>query len=140
MYWPALRFHDQSCDMPVSTIFSHRDPNPYLTQVVDSGDLFERTRELIDRAAGFVVVDGRAGTLSELSFLWALERAGSLGTLPVVVLGDYWRPLIRVAEEQDYLEAAQLAATTIVATEAEAVERLSEALWDDAHGRDEREH
>lgn len=112
----------------VSTIFSERDPNPYNRQLIDSNDLFERTRGLIERAAAFTIVDGKAGTLSELSFLWALDRARTLGERPIVVIGDYWRPLIELCGERGHLEPAQLERTRVVDDPAEAVAYLRERL------------
>ena len=34
-------------------VFAHREPNPYVDEIVPTPDLMLRTRELIDRAAGF---------------------------------------------------------------------------------------
>lgn len=99
----------------ISTIFSSRDPNPYLTRVIDSQDLHERTQLLIEHAAAFVILDGQAGTLSELSFLWALHRAGCLDDRPVILLGDYWGPLVNLCRQSGYLGAEQLEATHQVA-------------------------
>ncbi len=112
----------------VCRIFPDREPNPWLTRVVDSVDLHERTRELIERAAGFVVLEGRAGTLAELAFLWALARAGQLGDRPVVLLGDPWEPLVALAAERGYLLDPELAVVRRAADPAAAVECLRRAL------------
>jgi hypothetical protein len=44
---------------------------------------------LIDLADGFIILAGRAGTLAELSILWALQRAGALDRPRVVEAGGW---------------------------------------------------
>jgi uncharacterized protein (TIGR00730 family) len=109
-------------------VFSRRRPNPYLTEVVRTQDLFDRTRELVRRSAGFIVLDGQAGTLSELAFLWALQRAGCLDGRPVVLLDARWRILTDGLAGDGILEPAQLAATHAAADPAAAVELLQKLL------------
>jgi uncharacterized protein (TIGR00730 family) len=74
--------------------FEDRLANEYLSDHVVADDLFDRTRELVERARGFVVLAGKAGTLAELAFLWALHRAGRLEERPVVLLGGSWSEII----------------------------------------------
>lgn len=108
-------------------IFRSREPNGYLSLAVPTPDLFLRTRELVRRACGFVVLDGKAGTLAELAFLWALARAGCLGDCPVLLLGDVYPELLAFLEKIGMLEPRQIEATRVVATADEAVEYLLRA-------------
>jgi uncharacterized protein (TIGR00730 family) len=105
-------------------IFSAREPNRWLTEVESSPDLHERTRRLVERADGFVVTGGKAGTLAELSFLWALHRAGCLGPRPVVVFNEPWGDLLDRLRQADMLEAAQIGITRRVDTPAQAVRAI----------------
>ncbi len=105
----------------VCKIFQERPPNPYLTEVLDTEDLLARTRALIDAARGYVVLHGKAGTLAELSFLWALHRAGSLDRRPVVLLGEAWRPLLRHLVRAGMIESEQFDITRVVDSPEEAV-------------------
>jgi uncharacterized protein (TIGR00730 family) len=113
-------------------LFSGRVPNPWLTESVSTPDLFERTRELVRRARGFVVLGGKAGTLAELAFLWALNRAGCLADRPVILLtgpsGEPWNALMTCLEHSDLLDPSELAATEIVASPGAAVRRLVERI------------
>ena len=108
-------------------IFSSRSPNRYLNQTVATDDLHERTRVLIDRADGFVILEGKAGTLAELAFLWALQRAGCLGAAPVVLLGGNWSALLPTLERLGILDAELLKATRI----SDSPERVLQILQDD---------
>ena len=112
----------------VCDIFPDRSANRYLSETVHSRDLHERTRLLVERAAGFIVLEGKAGTLAELALLWALHRAGCLDRRPVVLLGDRWRALVRHLDRSGQLEAAQLEITHHARNPEEAVIVLRQAL------------
>jgi uncharacterized protein (TIGR00730 family) len=107
-------------------IFPDRGPNPYLDEVVSSADLFERTRELVQRARAFVVLPGKAGTLAELAFLWALHRAGCLERRPVVLLGGKWSQLLDHLANSEMLDAPQIEITRLAAHAEEVVEILNQ--------------
>jgi len=101
--------------------FAGRAPNAFLSEIREGSDLHDRTRQLIDLASGFVVLEGKAGTLAELAFLWALQRAGCLGSRPVILLGDCYRELIPVLQRSLILEPAQLEQTRLVTAPEEAL-------------------
>jgi uncharacterized protein (TIGR00730 family) len=110
------------------SIFSDRAPNPYLTHEIPTRDLAERTRELVDRSRGFVVLEGRAGTLSELSFLWALERAGCLESRPVIVLCARFEALLERLASAAILEQRQVEMTRLANSADEVLRILTHAL------------
>jgi uncharacterized protein (TIGR00730 family) len=109
-------------------LFSAREPNPYLTERLDTVDLLERTGVLVESASGFVVLHGKSGTLAELAFLWALHRAGSLGSRRVVLLGGDWRPFLHHLVRGGMIEDAQLAITRVVDTPEEAVGEIDRSI------------
>lgn len=112
----------------ICDIFPDRKPNPYVSRVVRSADLHERTRLLIEGATGFVVLAGKAGTLAELALLWALQRAGCLGRRPMVTLGDLWPAVVEQLAEAGLLESAQLARMRFTRSPAESVAALRRAF------------
>jgi uncharacterized protein (TIGR00730 family) len=103
-----------------------RSPNAYLSECVGTADLHERTRGLIERADAYLVLPGKSGTLAELTLLWALHRAGTLGDRPIVLLGPAWTPLLRHLVAWNMLEPPQLRATRVADTPEEAVALLRE--------------
>lgn len=107
-------------------IFRARRPNRFLSEVVRSADLHERTRLLIERSAGFVVLPGKAGTLAELGLLWALHRAGCLDGRPVILLGASWKAFLAHLKQARMLEPDQLEMTRVVNTPEEALEVLGQ--------------
>jgi len=117
----------QTIGVPCGT-FKGRRPNSWVTDVVPADDLYDRTRELIERAAGYIVLPGKAGTLAELAFLWALNRAGCLDGRPVVLLGAVWPSLMELLESTSMLEQDQLRHTHRVESPEQAVETLVRLL------------
>lgn len=96
-------------------------PNPYLTRHIEAEGLFDRTRALIDRSLGYIILPGKAGTLAELSFLWALDRARLLGKRPIVLLGEPWRRFLTQVIALEMLDPGQLEITHLATTPEEAV-------------------
>jgi hypothetical protein len=71
-------------------------PNAYLDEVVRTSDLAQRVAKLHELAgAGFVVLPGANGTLSELALTWELKSMNRLGDdVPLVCVGEFWHPVV----------------------------------------------
>jgi uncharacterized protein (TIGR00730 family) len=108
--------------------FPGREPNRFLTERRDTADLLARTGALIEAARGFIVLHGKSGTLAELTFVWALHRAGSLGPRPVILLGDAWRPFLHHLVRGDMIEDEQLSITRVAERPEDAVLALDRFL------------
>jgi len=54
----------------------------------------ERLFKLIELGAGYVVLPGGTGTLVELAVVWEWLNKGLLRAKPLVVLGDFWLPVV----------------------------------------------
>lgn len=100
-------------------------PNPYLSLHLEEDGLFERTRELIDRSAGYIILPGKAGTLAELTFLWAMHRARLLKDRPIVLLGGAWQGFLDAIRSLDLVDPDQLDITVVAAGAEEAVAFMS---------------
>lgn len=105
-----------------------RRPNGWLSGEVATADLWERTRVLVERAAGYVVVRGKAGTLAELTFVWALHRSGCLPRRPVILLGEPWPAFVEALRRGRLLDEVQDSITLLAGTPDEAVEALCRRL------------
>ena len=58
-----------------------------------------RLFELIKRGHGYVTCPGGTGTLVELAVVWEMLNKGAMSRKPLVMLGDFWQPVIdRVRE------------------------------------------
>ena len=98
--------------------------NRWLHREWSAPDLWDRTRVLVDAAAGYLVLAGSAGTLAEAAFLWALQRAGQLGCRPVVLAGPPWSDVLPVLRRAELVGADALTATEVAADVDAAVDRL----------------
>ena len=96
-------------------------PNRWLTEHVEAADLFDRTRELMHRSHGYIILPGKAGTLAELTFLWALHRARLLGDRPIALLGTPWKVFLEQVGALNLLDGAQMDVTHLAATPEDAV-------------------
>jgi uncharacterized protein (TIGR00730 family) len=105
-------------------IFSRRTANRYVQEPIRTADLIERTGVLIEKAIAYIILNGKAGTLAELTLVWALQRAGCLNRRPVVLLGDGWSRFMDTLSTAGMLDPAQLEITTIATSPSEAVEML----------------
>jgi uncharacterized protein (TIGR00730 family) len=58
-----------------------------------------RLLELIKRGRGYVACPGGTGTLVELAVVWEMLNKGAMSKKPLVVLGDFWQPVIERVRE-----------------------------------------
>ena len=70
--------------------------NPFIDQEIRTPNLPQRLATLIDLADGFVVLGGATGTLVELAMTWELTAKRQMPARPIVCLGEFWQPLIRL--------------------------------------------
>mgnify|MGYP000266679836 CR=1 FL=1 len=76
--------------------------NEYVTRTVVTGSLDERLNTLVKLGDGYVVLPGGTGTLLELAAVWELKNKRFLDAgKPVVLLGDFWRPLVDLVCRDD---------------------------------------
>ncbi len=110
------------------SFFSERAPNRWLSEVRECGDLFERTKLLIDLSDAFIILPGKSGTLAEVAFLWALDRARQMRSKPVVLCGRMWVDLVAAFERAGVVEEKQRAMTTLCENVEEAIACVGQRL------------
>ena len=59
----------------------------------------ERLFELVKRGAGYAVCRGGTGTQVELAVVWEMLNTGAMAKKPLVVLGNFWQPVIERVRE-----------------------------------------
>jgi hypothetical protein len=68
--------------------------NPWIEKEVRVQDWQARLFKLIELGAGYVVLPGGTGTLVELSVVWEWINKRFIDSRPLVILGDYWLPVV----------------------------------------------
>lgn len=102
--------------------FKNSKPNEYVTDEIKSPKLTDRLAKLIEIGDAYIVLPGGTGTLLELAEVWELKNKGFIpDEKPIILIGDFWKPLLAVIETDDPKAKARL---TIVETPAQVVEMI----------------
>jgi len=76
-------------------IFRGLKPNPFLSREIRTRDFFHRLEFLTTHASAFIALRGGMGTLTEMSLVWNMMQTGTIHDKPMILVGDFWRPLLR---------------------------------------------
>ncbi|MHC4441473.1 MAG: LOG family protein [Planctomycetota bacterium] len=68
--------------------------NSYIDREVPYGDLFSRIDAMMRMSAGYVVLAGGTGTLSEFSIVWEFVCKKMIEPRPIFLVGDYFKPVV----------------------------------------------
>jgi len=83
--------------------------NKWLSEEIRVKTWQNRLFELIDRGDAYVVCAGARGTLVELGVVWEMMNKSVMAQKPVIVLGDFWKPVIdRVRKAESASESPWL--------------------------------
>jgi hypothetical protein len=107
--------------------FARPDANPYVSDTLDTGDLFERLAQLIGGADAFVALPGGTGTLTEVFLTWELMAKGLLEPRLLCLLGQAWDPWWQAFRTDPEL-VRRMHLLTRAASADEALGRLDVAL------------
>lgn len=106
-------------------LFERRGPvNRWVIERVHTRDLFERLREIVRRADGFVALQGSIGTLTEVFLTWTLLSVGDRPAAPLVLLGDHWREWLEAHRKPELVLPHLFDHVEIADTPAEAARRV----------------
>jgi uncharacterized protein (TIGR00725 family) len=72
------------------------NPNAFLDEIVHTDSLYPRLTKLIELGHGYIVLPGGSGTLVELSLVWEMIAKKMMTAKPIVLMGDFWKPVIDV--------------------------------------------
>ena len=84
-------------------IFTDRNPNPHVNQVIEMQDYPTRLARLLGEGDAFVALPGGLGTLSEWVTAWCLATIDQLGG-PLWLFEHPWRRVQQVIAELDEVE------------------------------------
>ncbi|MER2598502.1 MAG: LOG family protein [Caldilineales bacterium] len=104
--------------------FDHVTPNPWVMEERKTARLSARIQRLAEESAGFVVVDGGLGTLTELALVWNMLLAGELPRKPLVVMGTHWPRLLDAIYAETQTGSTALAMVRRAATPAAVCQAL----------------
>ena len=113
----------------VTEVFSAK-ANSYIDRPIITKTLNERLLKLVELGDAYVVLRGGTGTLLELSTAWEYINKKIIEERPIVVVGEFWSPIIETMNNQLESEAPRKAVrhVTLVASANECVEVLNRKL------------
>lgn len=83
----------------ITAHFFKAHANQFIDQEIRKKTWQERLFALIEHSDAFVTCPGGTGTLAELAVVWEMLNKNVISGKPLVVLGEFWRPIIdRVRE------------------------------------------
>jgi hypothetical protein len=80
-----------SCDA-----FGRSGVNQWVQREITTASLGERLNTLVELGDAYIVLPGSTGTLLELAEVWELTNKRFVSGKPIVLLGDYWKPVLDV--------------------------------------------
>lgn len=83
----------------VTAEFFQRRANEWVDVEVRKKTWEERLFGLIEMGDGFVGCKGGTGTLVELAVVWEMLNKSVIEAKPVVVIGDFWQPILERVRE-----------------------------------------
>jgi uncharacterized protein (TIGR00730 family) len=69
-------------------------PNEYIDKEIPSDNVLDRIRVMMDISAGFVVLPGGTGTLSEFAIVWEFVAKKMIEPRPIIALAPFWTPIV----------------------------------------------
>ena len=109
---------------------SSRKPNTFLTSEIEARDLFERQKMLVERADGYMAFPPMAGTLSEVSLLWAHRKSGAKISAPMALAGEKWSRLLDFLRRERIIPENLLQCTFCFGSGPEAAGYMAEFFRD----------
>lgn len=99
-----------------------------LANIADESDsqsnYVNRTFGLIEKGDAYVVCKGGTGTVSEFGLVWALAKLYYGAHKPVILYGDFWKPLIESFQENMYIDEKEMAVLYYAETPEDIIETL----------------
>jgi uncharacterized protein (TIGR00730 family) len=93
--------------LAVTARFFRARANAWIEEEVRVKSWQDRLFELIKRGSGYVACPGGTGTLVELAVVWEMLNKGAMRRKPLVVLGDFWQPVIERVREVELGHASR---------------------------------
>ncbi len=84
----------------VTSQFFKRNANRWIDREITTQTPVERLLKLIELGDGYLILKGGTGTLLELAAVWEFINKGMTKEKPIVILGDFWKPLIATLRDE----------------------------------------
>ncbi len=91
----------------IVTNFFSRVPNKWIDTTIALPTMIDRLMDLVNRADGYVVLEGGTGTLLELACVWELMNKSVIKKKPIIVVGGFWDGVIETLKNELVFEGLE---------------------------------
>lgn len=82
--------------------FRRGKANAFVSTELSTENLDQRLKKLVEIGDGYLVLPGGTGTLMELAYVWEHKhKRFETADKPIVVMRDFWQPLVAMMEQAD---------------------------------------
>ena len=93
----------------ITSSFFQAKVNRWIDQEIRVKSWQERLFMLVRRGHGYVTCQGGTGTLVELAIVWEMINKGAMARKPLVILGEFWRPVVERVREVELSHSSRWA-------------------------------
>lgn len=68
--------------------------NRYIDREISHKTVLGRIEQMIKMSAGYVILEGGTGTLSEFGIVWEYVAKKLIRPRPIFIVGDFWKPTV----------------------------------------------
>jgi uncharacterized protein (TIGR00725 family) len=110
----------------IVTDYFSRLPNPWIDTTITTPTMIDRLMDLVNRADGYVILEGGTGTLLELACVWELMNKNVIREKPIIAVGNFWDRVIETLKNELIFEG--LENCTRYVTRVNSAEECAEVL------------
>ncbi len=68
--------------------------NRYIDREILHTSVLSRIEQMVEMSAGYVILEGGTGTLSEFGIVWEYVAKKLIRPRPIFIVGDFWKPTV----------------------------------------------
>src|SRR3990167_6854877 len=109
-----------------ATGFEGRYVGNVTDKTIKTKNYIERMFKLMEQADAYLIFKGGTGTISELGTAWGLAKLYFGHHKPFILVGGFWRPIIKALEENLNIDKAEMAVFRIADRQEEILPMIRE--------------
>ncbi len=109
-----------------ATGFEGRYVGNVTDKTIKTKNYIERMFKLMEQADAYLIFKGGTGTISELGTAWVLAKLYFGHHKPFILVGGFWRPIIKALEENLNIDKAEMAVFRIADRQEEILPMIRE--------------
>ncbi|MBI3193012.1 MAG: LOG family protein [Ignavibacteriae bacterium] len=88
--------------------------NLFIQETIVVKNHSDRLHKLVELGDAYVVLKGSTGTLVEFAMVWEYMNKSLLKEKPIIVVGDFWKPIVETFSNELVFEGKELATKFVI--------------------------